>query len=104
MNEQLLPTFRCPEDSLLPEDLIQEYINNGTNLRCPRGTQSERASECLGQCIINLANKKVITILNPVTDVIYKTSLERPELSQVGLDVLGSVAEKKRARGELRRL
>lgn len=79
-------------------------MSNGTILRCPRGTQSERASECLGQCVINLANKEVISILNPVTDVIYKTSLDRPELSMVGLDVLGSVAEKMRARGEMRRL
>ena len=38
LNEKLLPTFRCPDDSELPENLIQDYIKNGTNLICPRGT------------------------------------------------------------------
>ena len=50
-------------------------MKNGTNLVCPRGTQSERNSECLGQCVINLANKEVISVLNPVTDVIGVSSL-----------------------------
>ena len=38
----------CPEDLLLPEELIRDYIQNGTNLICPKGTFSERGSRCLG--------------------------------------------------------
>ena len=68
-------------------------MNNGTRLRCPRGTQSDRGSECLGQCVINLANKQVISVLNPVTDVIGRTSLEDPAQSQAK-GYLGSLAER----------
>ena len=76
----------------MPEALIQEYMKNGTNLICPKGTKSERSSSCLGQCIINLANKEIISVLNPVTDVIQITSVSEKE-SMIE-DELGSLAER----------
>jgi hypothetical protein len=38
----------CIEDDLIPLELKISYIKNGTNLQCPRGTESERRSWCLG--------------------------------------------------------
>ena len=100
MQEKLIPDFRCKEDLTLPESLIQDYMKNGTNLRCPRGTQSERASECIGQCQINLANKEVISVLNPITDVVYITSLDDTDLVNYEGE-LGSLAAKlARERGD----
>jgi len=40
--------IRCEEDQTLPESLIQSYIQNGTNLVCPKGTESDRGAWCLG--------------------------------------------------------
>lgn len=61
---------RCEQDNSLPEELIQEYLVNGTNLKCPPGTESDRASWCIGQCVINIASKEPVSKLNPVVDVI----------------------------------
>lgn len=93
LEEDLVPDVRCPEDDLLPDELIESYTKNGTNLRCPKGTQSERASWCLGQCVINLANKQSVSVLNPVTDVIRITSLAKKDLSLQASN-LGSLAER----------
>lgn len=38
----------CEEDKLLPPFLIESWIKNGTNLRCPSGTESDRGAVCLG--------------------------------------------------------
>ena len=75
LNTELLPDKVCVEDALLPDTLINEYLQNGTNLRCPVGTESERGAWCLGQCKINLASKEPISILNPVIDVIEVSSI-----------------------------
>jgi hypothetical protein len=40
----------CPADRLLPQELVKKYFRGGAQLRCPQGTSSARASECLGQC------------------------------------------------------
>ena len=95
--EDLLPTPVCEEDAALPQDLIDRYLANGTNLRCPRGTQSDRGSWCLGQCAINAAAREPISQLNPVTDVIGITSLDRPGDS-TRADELGSLADRLRQR------
>lgn len=75
MDEVLLTDIRCEEDQTLPEHLIQDYIKNGTNLVCPKGTESDRGSWCLGQCKINLVSKEPMSILNPVNDIYGITSL-----------------------------
>ena len=38
LNNVLLPNVKCKEDDLLPDELIEQYRANGTNLRCPKGT------------------------------------------------------------------
>ena len=68
-------------------------MKNGTNLKCPKGTFSERGSWCLGLCTINLANKELVSTLNPITDVITITSLKEPSLSMLK-DEIGSLAER----------
>ena len=75
LDNVLLTDIRCAEDSNLPQLLIDDYIKNGTNLRCPKGTESERGSWCLGQCAVDLASKVAMSVLNPVKDVIGITSL-----------------------------
>jgi hypothetical protein len=77
LKNTLLVDKRCDEDLSLPPDLVEKYIVNGTNLKCPKGTDSERGAWCLGQCKINLASKEPVTILNPITDVITITSLTK---------------------------
>ena len=69
LNDTLYPTLRCEEDALIPEDLIIAYTKNGTNLKCPRGTESDRSSWCMGHCKINIASKFPVSILNPVISV-----------------------------------
>ena len=68
-------------------------MKNGTNLICPRGTVSERGSWCLGQCSINLANKELISEINPVIDVINVSSLSKADEYLMRPDV-GSLAER----------
>jgi len=46
----LLNDDLCEEEKDLPRDLVITYINNGTNLACPDGTESDRGSYCIGQC------------------------------------------------------
>jgi hypothetical protein len=66
-------------------------MRNGTNLVCPKGTESERGSWCLGQCQVNLANKLAVSVLNPVKDVVGITSLSVKDAnSSYNADTLGS--------------
>ena len=69
LNDTLYPDNRCEEDALIPEDLIVAYIKNGTNLKCPRGTESDRSSWCMGHCKINIASKFPVSVLDPVNSV-----------------------------------
>ncbi len=48
LENTLLKDVKCKEDELLPPDLIVKYMANGTNLKCPKGTTSERGSWCMG--------------------------------------------------------
>lgn len=48
LTNTLLVNDKCKEDNFLPAELIEEYFQNGTNLRCPRGTSSDRNSYCIG--------------------------------------------------------
>ena len=66
----------CEEDSLLPISLKTNYIQNGENLKCPRGTESERRSWCLGQCKIESTNKAPQAIMDPITAVVGVSSLD----------------------------
>ena len=48
LENTLLKDVKCKEDELLPPDLIVKYMANGTNLKCSKGTTSERGSLCMG--------------------------------------------------------
>lgn len=86
----------------MPAFLVETYLVNGTNLKCPMGTESERGAWCIGMCTTSPASRETVSILNPVTDVIQLTSLKRSDLSEVA-DNLGSLAERLENEGKIAR-
>ena len=56
---------QCTEDASLPQELIDLYIQNGTQLVCPEGTTSSRGAWCLGQCR-STSTSEIVDVFNPV--------------------------------------
>jgi hypothetical protein len=55
----------CDDDAALPKELIDLYIANGTQLKCPIGTTSARGSWCLGQWQ-STSTTEIVDVFNPV--------------------------------------